>query len=188
MVVALGLGVVAYRARRARRDASRTHTSPLDDDLRGLDEDLAVRLIVLAAHSHGRQLGEAAPPSKLVQLQKFVAQAEDSELSPSDGSLRRAAYGALTLAEADRGGHPSAWRRRAQRIGSQMADRGSTDPFPLYMAVVDATTRKVETGNFRDITRDGVVRVRRDLEAASRVLCLQSDSVDQHRSFIFRAP
>lgn len=106
----------------------------------------------------------------------------------TDAWLRRRALAALLGAEVLRRGDTSGWRRRAKLVGEAMAEHGTTDPFPLYLQVVETTTAATETGNYGDMTRDGVQRVRLDERAAARALQLSPSVVNEHRGFVFQVP
>ena len=183
LVVLVGVlvGVLAFAGAFVRLAVLRERpTSPPPEPI---DDAVLARLLVLRAFLVGRHAGRRHE-NRLRSV--AVIRLEDPVLpaatAPKDALFRGVFY-ALVLEEFDRRTGQVSKRRPAKKLGGRL---GAHDPYPLYLAMVAATTTPGEPVAARPWARNAYVAD--DPAAATEALGLTSEDVARYRRFLMELP
>jgi hypothetical protein len=115
-----------------------------------MNPNLQARLLAYKAYKLGR---ESASRGTIEEDDRFVRSclARLKSSPPTAEIRRRRVFYILILAELHRLSDPVADREAAMQEGEQLESMGLPNPFPLYMRIIERTTRSPTTGNFGDL-------------------------------------
>ncbi len=183
IVVITALGALATAAVVAgfvvrRRKAAPEAGEPLDDD--ALPRLLVLRAFLVGRFAGGRRENEI----RSVAVIRLEDRALREVSAPRDVVLRGMFY-ALALAELDRRMSQNSRRRPAKKLGERL---GKDDPYPLYLRMVEATTRHAEPGAAPPKPWDPSGAVISDEGLAAAMVGLTAEQVERHRRFLFELP
>jgi hypothetical protein len=102
---------------------------------------IALKAFRLGSHEEDKNEAEKLAKQCLTQLETQ---------SSSAVIIRRKIFYTLFLAEVFRSENPLTYRESAMHLGKKMESMGEANPYPYYIALVEAFEHKYSTGDFGD--------------------------------------